>query len=78
MKWRRWWPWKAEYEYRGWTWRKKVFFVTCGIARFARYNVMAPELSGEKGKVPYYEGTLIPTSLLVVVVLAAPFVTGDV
>jgi len=44
-------------------------FVACGVSRLARYNVTADELSGDAGKVKYFEGTPIPTSLLLVVVL---------
>jgi len=44
-------------------------FVACGVSRLARYNVTADELSGESGKVKYFEGTPIPTSLLLVLVL---------
>ena len=46
------------------------FFVACGVSRLARYNVTAEELSEGSGKVKYFEGTPIPTSLLLVVVLA--------
>jgi len=48
-----------------------IYFVACGVSRLARYNVTAGRLAGEGGKVRYYEGTPIPTSLLLVVVLAA-------
>jgi CDP-diacylglycerol--serine O-phosphatidyltransferase len=44
-------------------------FVACGVSRLARYNVTADELSGNEGKVKYFEGTPIPTSLLLVLVL---------
>lgn len=44
-------------------------FVACGVSRLARYNVTAEELSGESGKVKYFEGTPIPTSLLLVLLL---------
>lgn len=47
-----------------------MYFVTCGLSRLARYNVTAAELSDENGKVRYYEGTPIPTSLLLVGLLA--------
>lgn len=55
-----------------------IFFVVCGIARLARYNVTAADLSGGTGKVPYYEGTPIPTSLMLVLVLAIAFGNGAV
>ena len=47
-----------------------LFFVASGVSRLARYNVTAEELSDGQGKVKYFEGTPIPTSLLLVVVLA--------
>lgn len=45
------------------------YFVACGVSRLARYNVTAEALSEGTGKVKYFEGTPIPTSLLLVVVL---------
>jgi CDP-diacylglycerol--serine O-phosphatidyltransferase len=47
-----------------------VFFVSCGLSRLARYNVTAAELSDESGKVKYFEGTPIPTTLVLVALLA--------
>lgn len=47
-----------------------VFFVGCGISRLARYNVTASTLADDTGKVRYFEGTPIPTSLVLVLVLA--------
>jgi len=44
-------------------------FVACGVSRLARYNVTAEALSGDGGKVKYFEGTPIPTSLLLVTVM---------
>lgn len=46
------------------------YFVACGVSRLARYNVTAEELSGGTGKVQYFEGTPIPTSFLLVCLLA--------
>ena len=40
-----------------------LYFVACGISRLARYNVTAADLSRETGKVTYFEGTPIPTSV---------------
>ena len=54
----------------GWDWLVLSFFVCCGVSRLARYNVTAETLAGEDDKVPYFEGTPIPTSLVLVVVLA--------
>lgn len=47
-----------------------LYFVACGISRLARFNVTAAELSDGSGKVKYFEGTPIPTSLVLVLVLA--------
>jgi len=47
-----------------------VFFVACGVSRLARYNVTAEKLSEGGDKVKYFEGTPIPTSLVLVMVLA--------
>ena len=47
-----------------------AYFVACGVSRLARYNVTAEEISQGTGKVTYFEGTPIPTSFLLVVMLA--------
>ncbi len=47
-----------------------AYFVACGVSRLARYNVTAEALSGGSGKVKYFEGTPIPTSILLVALLA--------
>jgi CDP-diacylglycerol--serine O-phosphatidyltransferase len=44
-------------------------FVACGVSRLARYNVTAEALSEDGGKVRYFEGTPIPTSLLLVMMM---------
>jgi len=54
----------------GWDWLVLSYFVCCGVSRLARYNVTAEEIAGDSDKVPYFEGTPIPTSLALVVVLA--------
>lgn len=54
----------------GWDALVLVYFVGCGISRLARYNATAASLSDASGKVKYYEGTPIPTSLVLVAVLA--------
>ncbi len=41
-----------------------TFFVVCGLSRLARYNITAEDLAGTSDKVPYFEGTPIPTSLV--------------
>ena len=55
-----------------------AFFVACGVSRLARYNVTAESLSEGTGKVKYFEGTPIPTSILLVFVLAAAAWSGAV
>ncbi len=47
-----------------------AFFVACGVSRLARFNVTAEALSEGTGKVKYFEGTPIPTSILLVLVMA--------
>lgn len=47
-----------------------LFFVVSGVSRLARYNVTAEKLSEGGDKVKYFEGTPIPTSLLLVIILA--------
>lgn len=53
-------------------------FVCCGIARLARYNVTAGALADDSGKVRYYEGTPIPTSVGIVAFLAFAWWCGAV
>jgi len=53
-----------------------MYFVACGISRLARYNVTAASLAGESGKVRYFEGLPIPSSLLLVALLATLFALG--
>jgi CDP-diacylglycerol---serine O-phosphatidyltransferase len=54
-----------------------TYFVCCGISRLARYNVTASALTNiETGKVHYFEGTPIPTSILLVVIMAVLFEAG--
>ena len=47
-----------------------VYFVCCGVSRLARYNVTAESLSAGSDKVKYFEGTPIPTSVVLTGVLA--------
>jgi CDP-diacylglycerol--serine O-phosphatidyltransferase len=57
-----------------------VFFVACGVSRLARFNITAEALSAGGDKVKYFEGTPIPTSLALVMVLwiaAAQGALGD-
>jgi CDP-diacylglycerol--serine O-phosphatidyltransferase len=55
-----------------------IYFVACGISRLARYNVTAASLSDESGKVKYYEGTPIPTSLSLVMFWGIAFYAGRI
>jgi CDP-diacylglycerol--serine O-phosphatidyltransferase len=55
-----------------------AYFVACGVSRLARYNVTADELSGGSGKVKYFEGTPIPTSIVLVGLLALAAWSGAV
>jgi len=54
----------------GWDWVVLVYFVCCGVSRLARFNVTAEKLSEGGDKVRYFEGTPIPTSVVLVGVLA--------
>jgi len=55
----------------GWDMLVLTYFVVCGVSRLARFNVTASALADETtGKVKYFEGTPIPTSVLIVGVLA--------
>ncbi|MBI4951693.1 MAG: CDP-alcohol phosphatidyltransferase family protein [Myxococcales bacterium] len=55
-----------------------TYFVACGIGRLARFNVTAPALMTDKGKVSHFQGTPIPTSLALVAVWAIAFALGAV
>ncbi len=54
----------------GWDALALIYFVCCGVSRLARYNVTAETLSAGSGKVAYFEGTPIPTSVLLTALLA--------
>jgi len=53
----------------GWDAAALIYFVCCGVSRLARYNVTAEALAASD-KVAYFEGTPIPTSVLLTGVLA--------
>ena len=58
----------------GWDMLILTYFVVCGVSRLARFNVTAAALSdASTGKVKYFEGTPIPTSILIVGLLAIAF-----
>ena len=51
-----------------------TYFVCCGISRLARFNVTSGLLTDtQTGKVRYFEGTPIPTSILLVIIMAVMF-----
>jgi CDP-diacylglycerol--serine O-phosphatidyltransferase len=54
----------------GWDAVALAYFVCCGVSRLARYNVTAEALSEGADKVKYFEGTPIPTSVVLTGVLA--------
>lgn len=54
----------------GWDVAILLYFVACGISRLARFNATSAALSDESGKVKYFEGTPIPSSVLIVALLA--------
>lgn len=60
----------------GWDQLILIYFVACGVSRLARYNVTAETLSAGAAKVKYFEGTPIPSSILLVAVLALATWTG--
>jgi CDP-diacylglycerol---serine O-phosphatidyltransferase len=54
-----------------------TFFVCCGISRLARFNVTSATLTNATtGKVRYFEGTPIPTSVLLVIAMAVIYGVG--
>ena len=55
-----------------------AYFVACGVSRLARYNVTAEALSEGGDKVKYFEGTPIPTSVLLVCLLTLAAAMGAV
>jgi CDP-diacylglycerol--serine O-phosphatidyltransferase len=61
-----------------WDWIVLVYFVCCGLSRLARYNVTAGSLADTSGKVAYFEGTPIPTSLILVLGVAALIAAGRI
>ena len=63
----------------GWDMAILTYFVVCGVSRLARFNVTAADLSDQDtGKVKYFEGTPIPTSVVIVGILALAFWSGRV
>jgi CDP-diacylglycerol--serine O-phosphatidyltransferase len=63
----------------GWDMACLSYFVICGVSRLARFNVTASELADtETGKVKYFEGTPIPTSIAIVLLLGVAFYLGRI
>ena len=63
----------------GWDVVCLTFFVVCGVSRLARFNVTASMLTdSETGQVQYFEGTPIPTSILIVGGLALALWMGRI
>lgn len=56
----------------GWDVAVLIYFVCCGVSRLARFNVTAEAMSSEtpSGKVSHFEGTPIPTSVVLTAILA--------
>jgi CDP-diacylglycerol---serine O-phosphatidyltransferase len=54
----------------GWDVVALIYFACCGVSRLARYNVTAETLSEGGDKVAYFQGTPIPTSVVLTALLA--------
>ena len=58
----------------GWDMVVLTYFVVCGVSRLARFNATASALADpDTGKVKYFEGTPIPTSIILVVLMGIAF-----
>jgi hypothetical protein len=56
-----------------------TYFVVCGVSRLARFNVTAATLTDtDTGKVKYFEGTPIPTSIVIVALLGTALWLGRI
>lgn len=53
-------------------------FVACGVSRLARYNITAEALADPSAKVTHFEGTPIPTSVVLVLLLASASAAGAI
>ena len=63
----------------GWDMLCLTWFVVCGVSRLARFNVTAAALAdAATGKVQYFEGTPIPTSILIVAMWGVAFALGRI
>ena len=62
----------------GWDVVCLTYLVVCGVSRLARFNVTAAALAdAATGKVKYFEGTPIPTSIVIVGMWAVAFALGS-
>jgi CDP-diacylglycerol--serine O-phosphatidyltransferase len=61
----------------GWDLVLLTVFLACGISRLARYNVTAVGRSDDTGKVRYFEGLPIPSSLLLVAIFLGMHAAGN-
>jgi CDP-diacylglycerol--serine O-phosphatidyltransferase len=56
-----------------------TYFVVCGVSRLARFNVTAAALSdAATGKVKYFQGTPIPTSIVIIAILGLASFLGRI
>lgn len=63
----------------GWDMVILTYFVVCGVSRLARFNATSQALTDvATGKVKYFEGTPIPTSVVLVLVLGLAQYLGRV
>ena len=63
----------------GWDMVVLTYFVVCGVSRLARFNVTSSVLTDDTtGKVTHFEGTPIPTSIVIVGLLAAALWFGRI
>jgi len=61
----------------GWDMAILTWFVVCGVSRLARFNVTAAALAdADTGKVKYFEGTPIPTSIVLLLLLGVAAFLG--
>ena len=63
----------------GWDMAILTYFVVCGVSRLARFNVTAEALAdAATGKVKYFEGTPIPSSIVIVAILCVAMMLGRI
>jgi CDP-diacylglycerol--serine O-phosphatidyltransferase len=61
----------------GWDMLALTYFVVCGVSRLARFNATVADLTDDAtGKVRYFQGTPIPTSIVLVGILGVAFMLG--